>query len=106
MIAGRGMDWEFKVRWQFVGLVGGLLEPGRIVDVVNGDNVHDRSLHLFGHEYQCDLPLEFFRFLRDSDQLSSSKRKDARYYIERLDHIKDLLDRQRAIGVPIGEGHP
>ena len=52
MIAGRGMDWEFKVRWQFVGLVGGLLEPGRIVDVVNGDNVHDRSLHLFGHEYQ------------------------------------------------------
>jgi LytTr DNA-binding domain len=49
------MDWEFKVRWQFVGLVGGLLEPGRIVDVVNGDNVHDRSLHPFGHENQCDL---------------------------------------------------
>jgi hypothetical protein len=48
----RGMDWEFKVRWQLVGLVGGLLEPGRIVDVVNSDNVHDRSLHLFGHEYQ------------------------------------------------------
>jgi hypothetical protein len=50
-----------------------------------------------------DRSLEFFRFLRDSDQVSSSKREDAGYYIERLDHIKDLLNRQPAAG---GESRP
>lgn len=43
-----------------------------------------------------DRSLEFFRFLRDWDQVSSSMREDARYYIERLEHIKDLLNRQPA----------
>jgi hypothetical protein len=53
-----------------------------------------------------DRSLQFFRFLRDSDQLSSSKREDARYYIERLDHIKDLLNRQRATSLPTPEIRP
>jgi hypothetical protein len=40
--------------------------------------------------------LEFFRFLCDSDQVSGSMREDARYYIEQLDSIKDLLNRRTA----------
>ncbi len=43
-----------------------------------------------------DRSLEFFRFLRDSDQVSNSTREDTRYYIERLEHIKDLLNRRPA----------
>jgi hypothetical protein len=43
-----------------------------------------------------DRSREFFRFLRDADQVSSSMREDARYYIERLDSIKDFLSRQTA----------
>ena len=43
-----------------------------------------------------DRSLEFFRFSRDSDEVSSSMREDARYYIEHLEHIKELLNRQPA----------
>ena len=43
-----------------------------------------------------DRSLEFFRFLRDSDQVSNSTREDSRYYIERLEHIKGLLNHQPA----------
>ena len=43
-----------------------------------------------------DRSLEFFRFLRDSDQVSNSTREDSRYYIERLEHINDLLNHQPA----------
>jgi hypothetical protein len=41
-----------------------------------------------------DRSLEFFRFLRDSDHLSSSKQEDAQYYIERLERMKSLLNPQ------------
>jgi hypothetical protein len=40
--------------------------------------------------------LEFFRFLRDSNQLSSSMREEARYHIEHLEHIRDLLNSRYA----------
>jgi hypothetical protein len=48
--------------------------------------------------------LEFFRFLYDSDQLSNPSRKHVQFYIERLDHIKELLNHKSgevpATGVP------
>ena len=53
VIVSCGADQKLETRRHLVlfGLI--LLEPGGIVDVMNGGNVHDRSLHPFGHEYQC-----------------------------------------------------
>jgi hypothetical protein len=53
-----------------------------------------------------DRSLEFFRFLRGSDQLSSSKREEAEYYIERLERMKSLLNRQSAEVPATAASHP
>jgi hypothetical protein len=42
VIASRGTDQKFETRWHFVLFGLSLLESGRIVDVANGGNVHDR----------------------------------------------------------------
>ena len=45
MIASRGTDQRLETRRHFVLFRLGLLESGKIVEVVNGGDVHDLLLH-------------------------------------------------------------
>jgi len=50
--------------------------------------------------------LEFFRFLRASNQLSGSKQEDVQFYVKTLERIKRRFNHQSAASTPLGESRP